>query len=203
MFRSLFCLLTLAATITFVAPGQAGHGCDGADGCGCHVQCPSCHHYCKLSVDKEKVKNYCWEVECKPVCVPRVHFPWECGCPPKCAKVIHVNVLKKKEYECEECKYTWTPEPEECCAAGLAPVAVTARAAAVAMRMRCRLCDECRGFCPDGSATTTGGVAVGAGARTSADRPTSLVVRVRQVENRRRHCQCDSSAPRRVKRLNS
>ncbi len=119
MIRSLFHLLTLAAMITFVAQTQAGHhGCAGADGCGCHVQCPSCHHYCKLSVDKEKVENYCWEVECKPVCVPRVHFPWECGCPPKCAKVIHVNVLKKKTYECEKCSYSWSPEPAECCAGG-------------------------------------------------------------------------------------
>jgi hypothetical protein len=29
-----------------------------------------------------------------------------------------VNVLKKKEYECEECAYSWTPEPAECCGNG-------------------------------------------------------------------------------------
>ena len=114
MFRTFICLFMVAAALSWTPQLQAGHGCAGSDGCGCHVECPQCHHYCKLSVDKEKVKNYCWEVECKPICVPRVHFPWECGCPPKCAKVIHVNVLKKKEYECEACKYTWTPVPEEC-----------------------------------------------------------------------------------------
>jgi hypothetical protein len=118
MIRSVVCLLTVAAMLAVVVPVQAGHGCQGAQGCGCHVQCPECQHYCKLSIDKEKVEKYCWEVECKPICIPRVHFPWECGCPPKCAKVKHVNVLKKKTYECEKCQYTWSPEPEECCAGG-------------------------------------------------------------------------------------
>jgi hypothetical protein len=119
MFRSIFCLLTVAGLLALANPARADHGCcNGAAGCGCHVQCPQCHHYCKLSVDKEKVENYCWEVECKPVCVPRVHFPWECGCPPKCARVIHVNVLKKHTYECEKCAYSWSPEPAECCGNG-------------------------------------------------------------------------------------
>jgi hypothetical protein len=114
MIRAIFCLVTLAAMFMLAAPLRASHGCAGTHGCGCHVQCPECHHFCKLTVDKEKVAHHCWEVECKPVCVPRVHFPWECGCPPKCAKVIYVNVLKKEEYECEQCRYTWTPELAEC-----------------------------------------------------------------------------------------
>jgi hypothetical protein len=121
MFRSLVPSLCLMATLTWTATSPAGGHCQGAAGCGCHVECPRCHYYCKLEVEKEKEKNYCWDVECEPVCIPRVQFPWECGCPPKCAKVRQVRVLKKVEYECERCTYTWTPVECGCengCSAG-------------------------------------------------------------------------------------
>ena len=115
MIRAVTCLLALALVVSV---GSSLHA-----GLGCHVTCPACHHVCKLNVEKEKVTHECWEVECKPLCIPRVHFPWECGCPPKCAKLIHVNVLKSVEYECERCSYSWTPEPAECrpCGAGMGP----------------------------------------------------------------------------------
>lgn len=74
------------------------------------VCCPQCHYVCKFSVEKEKVKKYCWQTECKPICIPKVTFPWQNCCAPKCARVKHVSVLKKHEYECEKCKYKFTPE---------------------------------------------------------------------------------------------
>ncbi len=114
MSRSRLLLLIWAIHVTTLpAPAPAAE-CGGAAGCHCHVQCPQCQAYCKVSVEKEKVKHYCWEVECETICIPRVHFPWECACPPKCARVKTVRVLKKEEYECEECKYKWTPVTTGC-----------------------------------------------------------------------------------------
>lgn len=83
---------------------------------GCHeVQCPRCKHICKLSVDKEEVDKYCWKIKVEPICIPRIKWPWEpCCAPPKCAKVKYIHVLEKHEYECEKCKYEWTPELIPC-----------------------------------------------------------------------------------------
>ncbi|MCA9150884.1 MAG: hypothetical protein KDA92_16345 [Planctomycetales bacterium] len=114
MIRTMFAMLSLAMTLSCVAPAMAGD-CAGSPGCGCHVQCPECSYYCKVEAETEKVKHHCWEVDCKPICVPRVKLPWECGCEPKCAYVKKVHVLKMKEYECEKCKYTFTPVEIGCC----------------------------------------------------------------------------------------
>jgi hypothetical protein len=89
------------------------HCCDDT-GCSECAECPNC----KLKVEKAKVKKYCWEVECKPICVPKVRLPWQSCCEPLCAEGRNIHVLKKVEYECEECKYTWTPEENGGCANG-------------------------------------------------------------------------------------
>ncbi|MCA9219890.1 MAG: hypothetical protein KDA71_06150 [Planctomycetales bacterium] len=102
-------MLILALGLAMPVVDAAMADCTGGPNCGCHVQCPNCRCYCKLTVEKEKEKNYCWNVECKPICVPKVRFPWESCCKPKCAYVKHVNVLVKEEYECEHCKYKWEP----------------------------------------------------------------------------------------------
>ena len=117
MIRSVIYLLTVSLLLAITTRTWAGHGCGQSDDCCCQVECPQCHHVCKVSVDKVKEEDYCWEVDCKPICIPRVHFPWECACPPKCAKIKYVNVLTKKTQECEVCKYTWTPT-ETCCGGG-------------------------------------------------------------------------------------
>lgn len=107
---------------------------DGGCGCACRVECPHCHHVCEFSVEKEKVKQHCWEVECVPTCVPDVCFSlqdlfaWKkksccqsggggccdphCAglCQPRCGKVRYIHVLKRKEHECERCKCKFTPK---------------------------------------------------------------------------------------------
>ena len=97
--------------------------CDSDSEC---VSCSSCCPKCKLSIDKEAVKKHFYEVECKTICIPKVTFPWQkprcnkcdggcdtgrCDCPVPCkgAHVRTVKVLHKFEYECERCKYKWTP----------------------------------------------------------------------------------------------
>ena len=86
-----------------------------ASECGCEVQCPCCDHVCTLTCESSKEGKHCWEVECKPICVPCIRFPWDKCCKPKCAKIKYVKVLVKREYECEQCKYKWTPVCQGCC----------------------------------------------------------------------------------------
>jgi hypothetical protein len=111
----------------FASLGQAEHYKHPHATGDCQISCPRCH-CCVPKVEIEKMKQHCWEVKCEPICIPQVKFPWErkpcaapCGeiyCPPaKCAKTRHVHVLQLVEYECEVCKYTWTPlcqPPCEC-----------------------------------------------------------------------------------------
>lgn len=84
--------------------------------------CPKCN----LEIKKEAFKKHFYRVECKTICIPRVTCPWEkppqnvcdgscdsgdCQCPVPCkgARTRKVKVLRKYEYECEKCKYKWTP----------------------------------------------------------------------------------------------
>ncbi len=117
--------LAISTTVLFMVLGgpspavsqESGRGAESAGETRgtCHeVTCPCCHHVCKLSSEIVKEKNYCWNVECKPICIPRVRFPWEKNCKPKCAKIKYVNVLEKREYECENCTYKWTPVCADC-----------------------------------------------------------------------------------------
>jgi hypothetical protein len=110
--RLLLALVLLAASAAYVRAGDCGCPSD----CGCApIECPNCHKYCKFEVETEKVKKQCFDVECKAICIPRIKLPWEkCCTPPKCAKVKYVHVLKTEEYECEHCKYKWTPVCDEC-----------------------------------------------------------------------------------------
>ena len=89
---------------------QAGHGHRG-----CHLHCPRCNHVCKLHVEQEKETRTCFNVECEPICIPPVTFPWEKCCPIKPARVKYISVLKAEEYECDVCRYNWTPEEVPAC----------------------------------------------------------------------------------------
>lgn len=121
--------LLIASSPTFhaTAAGDAAPGGDCQASCDCQTSCPRCN----LKVSLEKIKKHCYRVGCKTVCIPRVTFPWQickdkgcnrCGCtpciccpnPPNGARLRTVNVLKKFEYECERCKYKWTPETDKC-----------------------------------------------------------------------------------------
>ncbi len=112
------CVVAATATMIFADPAAP------AD---CECGPPTCK-YCKLHVEKEKIKKSCWKVERKQICIPEVRFPWsklhacrhhgcrgcaEC-CEPRCARVRTVRYLDKHSYECgEECVYSW--EVEEAC----------------------------------------------------------------------------------------
>ena len=86
-----------------------------ANDCCCRVQCPCCKHICKLSIEESADTKHCWQIECKPICIPHVTFPWQSCCSPKCATLKYVRTLKRVEYECPACKYEWTAEPRPCC----------------------------------------------------------------------------------------
>lgn len=116
-------LLLLAMTISAEAGWLSGK-CK-PEGCCDNVSCAPCSYVCCPEVKQEKVKKYCWEVECVPVCVPKVKCPLfsffskdkcdpctdldACGRPLSslCADVKMVKKLKKVEYECEECVVEW------------------------------------------------------------------------------------------------
>lgn len=91
--------------------GTCDHGC-------CEAECPCCQyfckHVCKLTKETEDEKKHCWNVQCKPICIPKIRFPWEKCCQPKGATLKYVHVLKKHEYKCPSCKYVWTPVCKEC-----------------------------------------------------------------------------------------
>jgi hypothetical protein len=88
-----------------------------------------CSLVCCAEVKTVKEKKHCWEVECEPVCIPKVRCPLfsfftghkadsctGCGtegcvddcCDAQCGKVRMVRKLKKKEYECEKQVVEWT-----------------------------------------------------------------------------------------------
>ena len=94
--------------------------------CDCPSGAPDCCPKCNLEIKKEAVKKHFYRVECKTICIPRVTCPWEkppqkvcngscdsgdCQCPVPCkgARTRKVKVMRKFEYECEKCKYKWTP----------------------------------------------------------------------------------------------
>jgi hypothetical protein len=71
--------------------------------------CPECQsHTCCPTPETTTVKKHCWAVECKKVCIPAIKHPCApCDEPPACGRVRTVKVLKRVEYECQECGYKW------------------------------------------------------------------------------------------------
>ena len=137
MHRTMSIIAAVLFLGTFVIHQASGgtllQACCDAPAARCRqVCCPQC----KLTVSLEKVKKHCYGVECKTICIPRFSFPWQldrghqgcdggcdsarggsrarCPRPCKGAKVKTVRVLKKYEYECQRCKYQWTPPATEC-----------------------------------------------------------------------------------------
>jgi hypothetical protein len=113
-------IVYLAFALASIAAPFAGADDRCGAPCNCEIRCPRCR-CCVPEVEVVKLKKECFEVECVPICIPRITFPWErikrcksscgelCCQPPKCAHVRNVRVLVVKEYECHECAYSWTP----------------------------------------------------------------------------------------------
>ncbi len=106
-------LITLALVMvsSWTSVGRTGEESHG-------IHCPRCHEPCFPTVTKAKETKQCWEVETKTICIPKVRFPWESRCcdkgcgndgcvAPKGGRTKCVNVLRKHEYECSTCKYSW------------------------------------------------------------------------------------------------
>ena len=119
---TLYSVLVIAIGLlaTTIKPIAVAATCECAS--ACNDRCPNC----KLEIKKEPVKKHFYTVECKTICIPRVTCPWEkpcericdgtcasdcCTCPFPCkgARTRKVKVIRKFEYECEKCKYKWTP----------------------------------------------------------------------------------------------
>ena len=138
----LFYLTTMFAVMaTLSSAAEAGWltGKCKPDGCCDGATCAPCQSTCCPTVKNVKVKNHCWETECKQICVPRVQCPsifsFFCkdNCDPcaagifkgkslagRCADVKCVKALKKVEYECDDCVVEWkvqcaSPGCGKCC----------------------------------------------------------------------------------------
>ena len=128
--RGIAIAICLAATSSAVAQtpqdvaatAVVGRSCTtGGCGEGC---CAACGKVCRLNVTTEKVTSSCFDVECRPVCIPPVTFPWQTSpCDhAKCAgavtgplhrfgRIRYVNVLMEREYEAgERCVCNWKME---------------------------------------------------------------------------------------------
>jgi hypothetical protein len=127
--RSVSYLAAMAILVVAIPALMAGHGHHGKSRGFRSVKCPACHNTCRLSVTEDEETKHCYQAPCETICIPRVVFPWQkkrcgkgCGCAEGCgagghcssavnrgAKTRRVRVLKKYEYECPRCKYTWSP----------------------------------------------------------------------------------------------
>lgn len=92
------------STLLLLAASPAAAAEDGK----CQTCCPRCNVVCVPSREIEKEKKTAYDVSCKWICVPKIHFPWEPCCKPKGAWLRKVKVLEKIEYECPHCNYKWT-----------------------------------------------------------------------------------------------
>ncbi|TWT59011.1 hypothetical protein KOR42_23990 [Thalassoglobus neptunius] len=119
--------LALALIVSASSQATAGNflGACKPTGCCETVNCPPCQLVCCPETKAEKVKKHCWEIECEPICVPRVRCPLfdffrkdqcdQCDAMSanggsycnRCADVKMVRKLKKVEYECEKCVVEW------------------------------------------------------------------------------------------------
>ena len=133
-------LAVMCVLLSYTSSVEAGFFNGKAKPAGCcdNARCEPCSYTCCPEVKTVKVKKYCWEVECKPVCIPKVNCPLfsffrkdncdpcteldACGRPLSslCAEVRTVKKLKKVDYECEKCVVEWkvqctTPGCGKCC----------------------------------------------------------------------------------------
>ena len=72
------------------------------------ICCPDCGSaVCQPRLEQKREKKSTFDVECKEVCVPKFRWPWQMCRPPQCGYVKMVRVLRKVDYECTKCGYSW------------------------------------------------------------------------------------------------
>src|SRR5689334_18640953 len=102
MLRRKALVIMASVSMSFVASfsGMAGEGDRCCPECGCATCVPV------LGPVKETKTAY--RCECKVICIPSFKNPFAPCCePPPPGKPKTVRVIKKVEYECEKCGYTW------------------------------------------------------------------------------------------------
>lgn len=103
--------VALLVAMSHTASAQHRSGCAVQSDCTARPTCcPSCSARCIFEAKPITVEKSCYEVDCEPICVPKVRFPWQKCCEPMCAEIKWVNVLKTRTYECEDCEYSWKVE---------------------------------------------------------------------------------------------
>lgn len=75
---ALMCLAIVANLYSGLMAGEGHRAC-----------CPKCHQVCVLEVSEDSESKYCWKVESKTVCIPKVRFSWQWpweknACGPQC-----------------------------------------------------------------------------------------------------------------------
>lgn len=135
----------VAILLVGAAPGLAVAGSGWFNLFGWHKpadECSSCATCatCRAEIETKKVEKTCFETECKQICVPKITFPWQKHCAhddcdsgcensgccdaacavPECGRVINVNTLKTRKYECEQTGCKWIIEPGCCDECGAA-----------------------------------------------------------------------------------
>lgn len=100
---------------TSVAQGQErnwlrfGFASSGQGGAGSCLRCPDCdEEVCQLSCVTGHEKRFCFDVDHKTICVPKVKLPWQNCCEPRTAETKHVKILNMKQYKCPKCKCKWS-----------------------------------------------------------------------------------------------
>lgn len=110
LLRSIW-LLAMFCMFSAVPLVNVGHGSGPKHNC-----CPDCgRSVCRLVREPVADEKYCYQVECKQLCIPKIRWPWQSCCDaPQCGRVKTVKVLKRVEYECEACGYRWELQPAPC-----------------------------------------------------------------------------------------
>jgi hypothetical protein len=119
-----------AATLLTTSVASAGWLCGSCKPQQC---CPPVRYACCPKYEKVAIEKSCFDVEPEGICVPCVKLPRQSFCAPRRARVICVNRLTSRTYECgERCVLVWEAK-KVCCRCGkphvMAPPAASRPAA--------------------------------------------------------------------------
>ena len=108
---TLAALFSAAGLLTSWFSQYAKAGTGGGEIC-----CPRCtNKVCAPTPTNLKDKKTNYHCDCKEVCIPGIKGPFAPCCePPKCGRVRTVTVLKKTEYDCDRCGYSWKVTTAAC-----------------------------------------------------------------------------------------
>lgn len=107
-------IASLILVLSGLNAAQAGILC-GHGGCKPQNCYSSVRYVCCPKYETVKIERSCWELKSEAICVPKVRLPWQSCCTPRCARVICVNRLNLRTYECgERCVLVWEVKEVPC-----------------------------------------------------------------------------------------